>query len=239
MLNLLIIDKDVNHSMKLLNEFSKNAEIKVYNVTSTLLDGIKLLNTGIIDITIINLNCTIDEITNAFKLISKSYIEKYNKSMIVLSSKVSKLTSNDFVYSFIDDTEDISKIYIKTCEIVENKFYKINKIDLLTKINKELEYIGYNMSYNGTKYLSECIALIYSSHDYSENLNKNIYPVIAKKYNKTINNVKCSITCATTSMFYDCDETRLKNYFNFYTVIKPKPKVVIYTILNKIYNIKC
>ena len=84
--------------------------------------------------------------------------------------------------------------------------------------------------------MSESIALIYRNHDYSENLNKNIYPVIAKKYNKTVNNVKCSITSATTSMFYDCDETRLKNYFNFYTVIKPKPKVVIHTILNKIYN---
>lgn len=239
MLNLLIIDKNVNHSMKLLNEFSKNNEIKVYNVTNTLLDGIKLLNTGIIDITIINLDCTINEITNSFKLISKSYVEKYKKSMIVLSNDASQLGSSDFVHSFLKDTEDISKIYIKTCEIVENKFYKINEFDLLAKINKELEYIGYNMSYTGTKYLSECIALIYSNHDYSENLNKNIYPVIAKKYNKTVNNVKCSITCATTSMFYDCDETRLKNYFNFYTIIKPKPKVVIYTILNKIYNIKC
>lgn len=236
MLNLLIIDKDVNHSMKLLNEFSKNSEIKVYNVTDTLLDGIKLLNTGIIDITIINIDCTIDEITNSFKLISKSYIEKYKKSMIVLCSSLNELDSNDFVYSFLKDTENISKIYMKTCEIVENRFYKINRFDLIAKINKELEYIGYNMSYTGTKYLSESIALIYSNHDYSENLNKNIYPIIAKKYNKTVNNIKCSITCATTSMFYDCDETRLKNYFNFYTIIKPKPKVVIYTILNKIYN---
>ena len=237
MLNLLIIDKDVNHSMKLLNEFSKNDEIKVYNITNSLSDGIDLLNTGIIDITIINLDCTFEEITNSFNQLSKSYAEKYKKSIIILSNKISESDTTDLVASVLNDDEDISKIYLKTSEIVQNKFYKINKVDLLAKINKELEFIGYNMSYTGTKYLSECIALIYANQDYSENLNKNIYPIIAKKYNKTINNVKCSITCATTSMFYDCDETRLKNYFNFYTIIKPKPKVVIYTILNKIHNI--
>ena len=60
---------------------------------------------------------------------------------------------------------------------------------------------------------------------------------IAKKYNKTVNTVKGDIRSATNSMFYECDETRLKNYFNFYTVSKPKPKLVIYTVLNKLYNV--
>lgn len=234
MLNLLIINKDIKHSMKLLNEFAKNDEIKVYNITDSLSDGMKLLNTGIIDITIIHPDCEIVEIINSLKKLSKPYREKCKKSIIILSNNSTEKIEDEFIYSFLSDAENISNIYAKTCELVKNRFLNINKTDLISKINKELEYIGYNMSYTGTKYLSECIALIYTNHDYSESLNKNIYPIIAKKHNKTVNNVKCSITCATTSMFYDCDETRLKKYFNFYTAIKPKPKVVIFTILNKL-----
>ena len=37
-------------------------------------------------------------------------------------------------------------------------------------------------------------------------------------------------------MFYECDEVKLKEYFSFYTIVKPKTKLVIYTILNKLYK---
>lgn len=141
------------------------------------------------------------------------------------------------IYKCISSEEDISVIFLKISEIVKNKIAQFNNSILLSKINKELEYIGYNLSYYGARYLAESIALIYNNYDSSENLNKNIYPVIAKKYNKTVNTVKGDIRSATNSMFYECDETRLKNYFNFYTVSKPKPKLVIYTVLNKLYNV--
>lgn len=238
MLNLLIIDKDINSSMYLLNYISENSyQVRVHSIASNLAEGIKILNTGLIDITLINVDDDINSIIHNLHTISNSFFEKYRKSIIVLSKNVDNVSSDSYVYEYVSSTEDISMIFLKISEIAKNKIAELNNSILLSKIYEELKYIGYNPSYYGARYLAESIALIYNNYDSSENLNKNIYPVIAKKHNKTVNTIKGDIRSATNSMFYECDETRLKNYFNFYTVSKPKPKLVIYTVLNKLYNV--
>ena len=121
----------------------------------------------------------------------------------------------------------------KIIELSNNK-KSVNNNQLVSLINKELKFIGYNLSYAGTSYIAESIALIYNNHEHYENLNNEVYQILAEKYNKTVNTIKCNIIKATDSMYYDCDETLLKNYFHFYTDYKPKPKLVIYTVLNKI-----
>lgn len=238
MLNLLIIDEDINNSRYLLNYISENSyQVRVHSIASNLAEGIKLLNTGLIDITLINVDDDITSIVNKLHTISDFYFEKYRKSIIIFSKNVNNIYPDSYIYEYISSEKDISIIYSKINEIAKNKIAQLNNSFLLSKINKELEYIGYNLSYNGTKYLSECIALIYNNYDSSENLSRNIYPIIAKKYHKTVNNVKCNIMSATNSMFCECDENRLKKYFNFYTVSRPKPKLVIYTVLNKLYDV--
>lgn len=238
MLNLLIIDKNINNSKLLLNYISENSyQVRVHSIASNLAEGIKILNTGLIDITLINVDDNINSIIHSLHTVSNSFFEKYRKSIIVLSKNIDNVSSNSYIYEYVSSNEDISMIFLKINEIAKSKKTQLNNSILLGKINRELEYIGYNLSYNGTKYLSECIALIYNNYDSSENLSKNIYPIIAKKYHKTVNNIKCNITSATNSMYYECDEERLKNYFNFYTSARPKPKLVVYTVLNKLYNI--
>ena len=238
MLNLLIIDKDINHSRYLLNYISENSyHVRVHSIATTLSEGIQILNTGLIDITIINVDNDINSIISALHSLPNCYFEKYKKSIIVLSDNINNVMSDPYIYEYVPITKSVSVLFFKISEITKNKISQINNSILLNKINRELEYIGYNLSYIGTKYLSESIALIYNNYDSSENLNKNVYPIIAKKYHKTVNNVKCNITTATNSMFYECDETRLKSYFNFYTISRPKPKLVIYTVLNKLYNV--
>lgn len=238
MLNLLIIDKNINNSKLLLNYISENSyQVRVHSIASNLAEGIKILNTGLIDITLMNVDNDINSIIHNLHTISNAFFEKYRKSIIVLSKNIDNVSSNSYIYEYVSSNEDISMIFLKINEIAKSKKTQLNNSILLGKINRELEYIGYNLSYNGTKYLSECIALIYNNYDSSENLSKNIYPIIAKKYHKTINNVKCNIMTATNSMFCECDENRLKNYFNFYAPVRPKPKLVIYTVLNKLYNV--
>lgn len=237
MLNLLIITKNFEHSKNLLNYISENShQVKVHSIASTLSEGIEILNNGLIDIALININDDINSIIIALHEISHSRFEKYKKSFLLLANNICYSLTNHYIYECMSSTEDIPTIFLKINELANNKILQLNNSILFSKINRELEYIGYNLSYNGTKYLSECIALIYNNSDCSENLNKNIYPLIAKKYHKTVHNIKCNITAATNCMFYDCDEIRLKNYFNFYTISRPKPKLVIYTILNKLHN---
>ena len=236
MLNILIIDNDINNSTKLLNYISENSyQVRVHSIVCNLTEGIKILNAGLIDIVLINVNNNTNYILKNLHTISEEYFERYKKSILIISDSININNNDSFIYEYISSKETMQYIFIKINEIIKHKISKLNDSILTNKINTELEYLGYNLSYNGTKYLSECIALIYNNYGNSENLNKNVYPIIANKYHKTINNIKCNITTATNSMYYNCDETRLINYFNFYTLDRPKPKLVIYTILNKLY----
>ncbi len=235
MQNILIISNNINNSTKLLNYISENSyQIRVHSISCNLTDGIRILNTGVIDVVIINLDINTNHIINQLYTISEEYFQRYKKSVLIVSDNISQ-NNDSFVYEYISPNENMQYIFTKINEILKNKTSNLNNSILLNKINKELEYLGYNLSYNGTKYLSESIALIYNNYGNSENLNKNVYPILANKYNKTISNIKCNITIATNSMYYNCDENRLINYFNFYTADRPKPKLVIYTVLNKLH----
>lgn len=110
-----------------------------------------------------------------------------------------------------------------------------NNENIKIKINNELKHLHYNFSYNGTRYLAEVIFEVYKQKDsHKDNLQKNIYPIIAKKYNKSINTIHGNIKQATKCMYLDCEESIINKYFNYSYFVKPKLKEIIFTILNKI-----
>lgn len=104
------------------------------------------------------------------------------------------------------------------------------------KIMNELLYLGYDISLVGTKYLLEIIYIVLKNKHLMDDLNLKgkIYPVLAKKHNKNINDIKCSINYATTKMFYRCIIERNKKYLHIYDNEKPSSKTIIYMIINKI-----
>ena len=70
-------------------------------------------------------------------------------------------------------------------------FYNGNQV--VNKIINELFYLNYDISQRGTQYLVSTIEYICLNNDYINNLEKYVYPIIAKFYNATPNNVKCRI----------------------------------------------
>ena len=69
---------------------------------------------------------------------------------------------------------------------------------------------------------------------YDSNLEKDIYPTIAHKYHKSVNNIKCNIVNSTNAMYFDCEEKRLMGYLNECCTLKPGPKRIIIAILERI-----
>lgn len=95
--------------------------------------------------------------------------------------------------------------------------------------------MNYNFSHVGTKYLEETIIEVYNVKDiFDGNFEGNIYPIIAKRYNKRANTIYCNIKQATNAMIVNCDEKILIKYFNYNYFVKPKVNEVIFTILHKI-----
>lgn len=116
----------------------------------------------------------------------------------------------------------------------ENK--KNNDFLLKNEIINELEYLGYNISHVGTRYMQDIIyIMIKQNFDITCNIKKDIYPFLYQKYQKSYNNIKANINRATEIMYYECNEDKLKKYFNNICIIeKPTPKYVINSISNKV-----
>lgn len=105
------------------------------------------------------------------------------------------------------------------------------------KIVKELKILGYNIEYLGTKYLLETIYILSILKDYNDNnLEKDIYPIVAKKYGKTVHNIKCNIRNATEIMYYDNQEELIIEYLKDYKNSKIGTKIIILAILKKVKN---
>ena len=118
---------------------------------------------------------------------------------------------------------------------MKDKNEKNKEIQLRNKITKQLQYLNYNLAHKGTQYLIDAIMLIHHTGDYDIfNLKEDIYPIIAKRYGKSIHNIKSDINKANDYMYKICKKERVMKYFKFFDDSKPTVKNVIYTILNKL-----
>lgn len=123
--------------------------------------------------------------------------------------------------------------------MIIEKNRKKSENEIKNKIESELKKIEYNFSYKGTEYLVETIYILYNikkenlcEHEY--NFELEIYPIVAKKYNTSVNTVKCNIRNATDKMYYDCDEKILKEYLRDFEFSKPGAKRIAFGVLAKL-----
>lgn len=210
--------------------------IKALVITETIDFNKKLLN----ELRKRGLSIVVDALASS-KDETAEVLKDYSPNIIFIDSKDIKSYSTDVLKDYSHITIPLSYnpssrlIKTKDLTLINEiiKMHDIEKIKLM--IVKELEYIGYQFKYKGTHYLADSILEMYLQHDtMTDNLQTNVYPLVAKKYNKTLYNVKSSIGKATDCMYCDCDMERLNEYFQFNYDFKPTPKQVLFTVINKI-----
>lgn len=112
---------------------------------------------------------------------------------------------------------------------------RTQELKIKQKINGELKYLGYNLDYLGSKYIAETIYMLYIVNEYYNfNLETDIYPIIARKIGKSVNNVKCNIKNATEIMYYESEEEKIMRYLENNDKNKPKPKKIMKSVLKRI-----
>lgn len=109
----------------------------------------------------------------------------------------------------------------------------VDEINVETKIEEELKKLNYNFKYRGTKYLKYTIYILYKMNSNGDcDLKSEVYPIVAQKYNTSINNLKCDIRNATDKMYYDCEQDVVTRYVESF--LKPTPKMVIKAVLRRL-----
>lgn len=241
MLNLLIVDDNLCFAKILINYISNTDNN--FNLCTIATDGkeaLEKLKNKKFDIILLDLSLPKYNGINILKILQNEYSEIYKNSVIVISNRqdlLLKVRNNNCVYSYISKIYGMDAIMEHITKLEKIK-YRNNTINILiNNITEELLKINYNMTYSGTKYILESIMLIIQQNKISEfNLSKDILPLLAQKYKKSPNNIKMCINNATENMFCDCEQKILNEYFGFQVQDKPKTKLIINTIISKLYS---
>lgn len=239
MQNLLIVEDNLIQSHFLANSICKNIpNIRLYNIVSTGIEAIEIIKREKVDIIILDLKLPDMNGIDIIKYIEQNNIVKYISSIIIITGEISllsKIIGNKYVYSYCSKTNTTDSAINLIRDLADEKQKEYSKDSIKTRIKEELEKIRFDFSYLGTKYLFECINECYYKNDiYDINLNRDIYPIISKKYHKTINSIKVSIFQANYIMYYENDINALCDYFGYTIIDKPKTKEIISTILQKL-----
>lgn len=223
MINILLVEKDINICQRILTDISqKNSNIRFCGLVSSSQDMYNFVkqNNNIIDLIIVNSMF----ITSNLK---DNNLITYNPQLFSNNHNFENTISKNNLIKFL-----IKEINTKITLFEKTEKYKsrIKKI-----IIEELLYLGYNFLYDGSIYLFETIYILYTIKKYSDiDLEKEIYPIIAKKYGKTSHNIKCNIRNATEAMYFDCKEEKLIKYLGININKNPGTKKVILGVLRNI-----
>lgn len=181
---------------------------------------------------------------------ANSIINKYNINLIILESNIYNFNFYKEHLSYIPvilftDTNNYNKKIFKDyenislCNLSYLKKLLFNYISLTSSIEStkieiinQLLKIGFNIKHNGTKYITDSI-IIYKFFFKTDKI-KDIYSIVAQKYNTTSNNVKSNILKSINYMYCETKFEKLKTYFSLEEDIKPTPKQIILTVLKNI-----
>lgn len=236
MVNILLVEEDKNYSINILNCINlKNTNLKIAGIVTNIKDIAPILTQNNIAIILVDINKS-----NYKEFIMSDY--DYNVLIILLVEDnciTPELINNSYILGIISKTDDFNKINYNINNLINKK--QQNEIlieDMIKKrIINELNYLGYDFLHKGSKYLVESIYITYTlDSNYEYNLEKDIYPKVAKKYNQTWNNIKSAIRYATDMMYYNNKESKLNEYLKDYNFSKFGVSVVILAILKKIKN---
>ena len=242
MINILFMIEDSVYRRKLINSLIlKNENLRVAYISTELKDFNYVISNYKIDIILVNAKETICK-----KILNNEILNKkrYKNSVIFINNENIKIDISEeknicgLVYKKenINETVNSINLLINSKVLLKSKDIGINEEKIIKeRIRQELEYIGYNPLHLGTKYLLETIYVLHTLEDYyDDNLEKDIYPIVASKFGKTMHNIKCNIRNATDIMYYENDEEKIRLYLGDCFPLKPKAKRIISTILNKI-----
>lgn len=243
MINVLLVEEDMIYGKNFINNLArKNKEFRLCGITNNIEETKFILNNIQIDIILINLppnKCQKMIELLGTKKCENSVILIFNKNneINIINNILKKKINNYIVKSnnINKDIDIINSLFILKSTIKLSQKSKIEETQIKEKISKELKYLGYNIEHLGTKYLCETIYILYISKNYSNyNLERDIYPIIARNNGKSVNNIKCNIKNATDIMYYENEEKKIMEYLKDYNILKPQPKKIILSILKKL-----
>lgn len=235
MLDILLYSEDTKLS-QLISSYllEQNKHFRILHVLSEEADLITFLQKSHFDFLI--LVTEREENSHIFDYLNKFNIENHLNSIIVVSGNAELkkiLRKSRFLAKSFNKNTNPQTLAKQISNVIEEK-YAYNK-NIKARIIHELYYIGFKPYHKGTGFMAESIYMVYQKDAHlCDNFEKNIYPMVAAKYNTTTTNVKSDIIKSINSMYAECELSKLQKYFHFSTDFRPTTKMIIYTVISNI-----
>lgn len=233
MVSVLLATNNFNNIKKIIDILSMYKQFRIVCITSNSDETYNKILQLKPDLVIISMDILI---SNFNLLIHK--LEKQNSNINFIIINVSNLQLfqnlktkiNIIDYISLENIEEISNSLNKQLKLIDTK-------SLEKYIMNELIYIGYNPAHKGTIFLLEIIKILINRNEIEDYcLKTDLYPILAKKYDKDIDLIKVDIFKATDNMYYNCDSNKLFEYFKVDG--KPNLKEIIYRVSTNVLE-KC
>lgn len=179
--------------------FSSHAVIEVSDVASNGKDGLALLENKQYDLVLLDL---IMPGMDGIKVLEETIRKGINARIIVLTSynspEVIRKVSGLGIKYFMLKPFELADLEEKILEYSNNEVYNKKTIDLYysdlqLSITKLLHELGVPSHIKGYTFIREGINMIYNDPSLSNAITKELYPVIAKKYDTTASRVERAI----------------------------------------------
>lgn len=241
MYNTIIIDDNIHFVKNFIEILSKEVKnVRVTNIATNGNEAVEKIKSGFVDIVFLDID--MPELNGIEVLKMLNSLDLFPLPLIIIISGENKYFSqiynNSLVNTIIYKEIGMDAIIDKVCNIINDLELKKEEEAYRKKITTELKALNFNLTHNGTNYLRESIEIINScrNQEFISNLEKNIYPIIAAKHQKSVHTIKSNILKAINYMYRECEISKLKEYFYFGIDKKPTPKLIIFTIYNRIYK---
>ena len=198
-IKVLLIDDNIQLVDMVKEYFSSHAVIEVSDVAYNGSDGLTLLEKNEYNVVLLDL---IMPGMDGIKLLEEINKKDINPHIIVLTSynspEVIRKVSGLGIKYFMLKPFELSELENKILEYSNNNIYNKKTIDLYysnlqMSITKLLHELGVPSHIKGYTYIREGITLIYDDPSLSSAITKELYPMIAKKYDTTSSRVERAI----------------------------------------------
>lgn len=236
MQNLLIVEDNLIQSYHLANSICREiSNIRLYGIVPTCSEAIEIIKNCKVDIIILDLKLPDSSGNDVINFIKKNNLSKYEYSIIILTGEISMIKdsiNNKYIYYYCTKIGSYESVVEHTKELAEIKDMESSYSQLDKVIKANMESLNFDFSYKGTVYLFDTILEIMEREDKFEiNFDKEIYPIIAKKYNTKKNSIKVNIFNSVSLMYYNISEDKLSEYLGYKVTTKPKTKELITSII--------
>lgn len=231
---ILIVEDNEDFAYNILKSIEENIDnIDVIEIASNGIEAINNIKKLEPDIVLLDLN--IPKINGLYII---ELLDKLKINIIVMTGDIQLLNDLEIMYF-----NNIKQIYIKPfdlkklCNDIQYLCTEIEDEDISDLINYELSKFKFNKGSVAYKYLIDTIKFSYQYPDKIRNMEKELFPLVAKNNNiESAIQIKWALQKLISSMSRYTNKETLKEYFSY--DLKPSVKTFVITINEQIV-LKC